>query len=831
MRGDYFEFLPFEVKDNKEIIFNYKTGFKGKEPVFFKETIILPRRFNGEKIDCDFLNNLLQDICLIIGTNYFKAFFPKKIKIKGGISKERSRFWNKVYKKGYGEFLYKNKFNPKDIPLFPAGGETREAKALKQKERVLLGMGGGKESVVSLELLKKEMETDAFVVENQRKQKVAESVAKKGGVRLLRVRRIIDEKVIKKQVPYSGHLPISLIYAFLGYLLAYLYNYSFVAVGNEASSNFGNVRYKGLEVNHQWSKSSEAESGFQNYSARFLSPSIKYFSALRPFSELRIARDFSSLGGEYFTHFASCNKNFSVNTKQKSLWCNNCAKCVFTYLLLSPFLSRGKLKEIFGEDLFNKKELLPLFSDILGFGKMKPFDCVGTFEEAQSALYLAKDKFTNSALVKEFGAKVNFSENVFKAEVASTVPHRFRFLGMKNAYILGYGIEGKESERFIKSRYPKIKIRAGDKRQDSDYLKKQENYDLVIKTPGIKKENITRQYTTATNIFFSRVKNKVAGITGSKGKSTTSFLLVHILKEAGRDAKLAGNIGKPMLSVLEKATSKTIFVVELSSYQLDDISFSPSVAVALNLFPEHLTYHGSLREYYGAKENIVRFQNENDIFIFNPKSNVLRRWASEAKSASLPIESEFLRDTGIPSKLKEKVSEDNIMAAAKAAAALKVSKSAIIKALKTFKPLSHRLEFIGEYKGIKFYDDAISTAPQSAIFAIKTLKKKEKIGTIFLGGEDRGLNYGGLEKEIEKAGIKNIVLFPDCGERIIQKKKNYNILRTKSMETAVKFAYKQTNFGEICLLSSAAPSYSVWKNFEEKGDLFKKYVKKHGNTA
>ncbi|MCX6722890.1 MAG: hypothetical protein NT094_02355, partial [Candidatus Staskawiczbacteria bacterium] len=153
---------------------------------------------------------------------------------------------------------------------------------------------------------------------------------------------------------------------------------------------------------------------------------------------------------------------------------------------------------------------------------------------------------------------------------------------------------------------------------------------------------------------------------------------------------------------------------------------------------------------------------------------------------------------------------------------LGVSDKIIKEAIQKFKPLPHRLEFVGEFKGIKFYDDAISTTPESTIMAIETLKN---VDTIFLGGQDRGYNFGQLEKVIKKYKIKNAVIFPDSGKKI--KIKGLNILKTKKMQDAVKFAYKNTATGKICLLSCASPSYSLWKNFEEKGDQFKKFVKQY----
>ncbi|MFH1611237.1 MAG: cyanophycin synthetase, partial [Patescibacteria group bacterium] len=150
--------------------------------------------------------------------------------------------------------------------------------------------------------------------------------------------------------------------------------------------------------------------------------------------------------------------------------------------------------------------------------------------------------------------------------------------------------------------------------------------------------------------------------------------------------------------------------------------------------------------------------------------------------------------------------------------------ASITKAIKKFKPLSHRLEAVGEYKGIKFIDDAISTTPESTIEALRSLKN---VKTIFLGGEDRGYDFTNLERELRLIGVENVVLFPDTGRRILSFTTGLRVLKTKSMQEAVKFAYKVTPQGSICLLSTASPSYSVWKNFEEKGDLFKKFVKKY----
>ncbi len=353
----------------------------------------------------------------------------------------------------------------------------------------------------------------------------------------------------------------------------------------------------------------------------------------------------------------------------------------------------------------------------------------------------------------------------------------------------------------MKKYFPYISIGILDETLDRNYLKTQENYDLIIKTPGVRKQLVTRPYTTATNLFFALNKNTTIGITGTKGKSTTTTLVYEILKAGGKVVRLLGNIGNPMLeTMLGKIDKNEIFVIELSSYMLDDIEYSPNIALLLNLFPEHMNYHESLEEYYKAKMNIFKFQKLGDIKILPPFS------------AKIPTKK-------IPLLGKHNIS--NIKASILVAQAMGVKSSAIKNAIEHFKPLPHRLQNLGTQSGITFYDDAISTTPQSAIAAIETLKK---VDTLFLGGEDRGYDFRELEKTIRKYKIKNIVLFPTSGERMLKSKKGLNILSTKSMEEAVLFAYTHTKKGSICLLSTASPSYSVWKNFEEKGNEFQKFV-------
>lgn len=403
----------------------------------------------------------------------------------------------------------------------------------------------------------------------------------------------------------------------------------------------------------------------------------------------------------------------------------------------------------------------------------------------------------------------------------------------KKILIVGFGVEGKATLKFLRHHFPKMTVGVVDKQDDIDYLLKQKGYDLAIKSPGVQKELINIPYTTATNIFFANVRGKTIGITGSKGKSTTSSLVDNILREAELKGHLVGNIGNPMLTELLQSNDKDdIWVCELSSFQLSDINYSSHISIMLNLFPEHMDYHGGIDEYWKAKKRIVAKATIKDYFIFNPAYPQLKQLAKNIKARPVPFTEKLpLRENEIPLLGKHNI--DNVRAAVTVARLIKISEKHIANGIKNFKPLPHRLELVGTFKGITFYDDAISPNPTSTIKAIETI---ENVGTIFLGGQDRGWDFRKLADTVLQYKIPNIVLFKDSGEKIYKtilmrakkiKIKAPTAFPAKNMEKAVKIAYQHTPKYTICLLSCASPSFSLWKNFEEKGDLFQKFVKKY----
>lgn len=402
-------------------------------------------------------------------------------------------------------------------------------------------------------------------------------------------------------------------------------------------------------------------------------------------------------------------------------------------------------------------------------------------------------------------------------------------LANKKILILGFGVEGKATLDFLKHRFPEMTIGTADQNDGPDYLKKQEGYDLAIRTPGIPKRLITIPYTTATNIFFANAQGTTIGITGSKGKSTTAALIHAMAQEAGLQSHLVGNIGNPMLAELEKMIGKyghDIWVCEISSYQLDDIEYSPDISVILNLFPEHMDYHGSARAYWDAKKRIVAKATPENHLVYNPAYSELVELAQKTRARAVP----FLKTLPFPDSVIPLIgshNKENVRAAVTAARLLGIPDAATEQAVKNFKPLPHRLERVGEFGGITFYDDAISTAPESTIRAIEALPH---ISTIFLGGLDRGYDFSSLAHVLARYRIPNAVFFPGTGGTILKACKKAgvrfeHVLETSDMAEAVKFAYAHSKPGSICLLSTASPSYTLWKNFEEKGALFQRYVK------
>lgn len=409
----------------------------------------------------------------------------------------------------------------------------------------------------------------------------------------------------------------------------------------------------------------------------------------------------------------------------------------------------------------------------------------------------------------------------------------------KKILILGFGKEGRDTFSFLRKIFPDKVLGIADKEKISGlrdkkviiysgkrYLDRINDYDLVFKSPGIPihlpqvaKSLKQGRITSQTKIFLENCPGKIVGITGTKGKSTTSSLICKILKNGGIRAHLVGNIGEPVLSHLLKAKKNDVFVCELSSHQLHGLDKSPQVAVLLNVYPEHLDYYKNIKEYAGAKANITLHQGKDDYLIYNSKNRIVREIAGKSKARKIPIEGEYY-------DLDRK-------AAIEAAKIFKVPMKTILKTIKDFKNLPYRMERVGTFKGITFYNDALATIPEATIGAIESLG--DDVETILLGGFERNIDFKILAEKILKSKIKTVILFPTTGKKIWKQivglSRNRGVPKhffTDSMEKAVKLAYENTGEKKICLLSTASSSFSIFKDYREKGDLFKKYVIKYG---
>ena len=417
----------------------------------------------------------------------------------------------------------------------------------------------------------------------------------------------------------------------------------------------------------------------------------------------------------------------------------------------------------------------------------------------------------------------------------------------KKILILGFGREGKSTYTFIKENKIDCVLGIADKNEIADkyilqdirlkkhigdnYLDSIYDYDLVIKSPGIsfkgkKYDDVQYKITSQTELFLKYGRSKVVGITGTKGKSTTASLVYEMLKKKYR-VMLVGNIGVPVFESIDKYDEIDIFIFELSSHQLEHAIYSPHVAVILNMFEEHLDHYNSYEEYKEAKRNIFKYQKDTDCYILNTEMKDIILGNYVLKQNVISVENE---DIVIETKLIGKHNRYNINVAKKIAKLYEVEDRDVIEALQNFKGLPHRLEYVGIYKGIHFIDDSIATIPEAAISAMESI---ENIQTIILGGLDRGVDYSKLINYIDKTNDINVILMNDSGRKIYDRldknkvNKDKKIVFVDDLEEAVKEAYRLTKKNMVCVLSPAAASYGIFKNFEERGDKFKEYVKKY----
>ncbi|MDP3988606.1 MAG: hypothetical protein Q8P80_05705 [Candidatus Levybacteria bacterium] len=433
---------------NKFIFKGWKADIKKGRASFFYElqnegqTIKFEEKISfspvQKEIPSEVLKPIFDSLLLILGVSYWKLYCPKIELGSVLLNREQAEFWNKVYTKGLGEFFYKNKIDFRGLVHFPYEEKSsiHSDNTYHHSDRSLVFLGGGKDSIVTAEILKKQgKDFDLFVLNNT---SIHDVVVKTLDKKPIIIKREIDPKLFElnnQKGVFNGHVPISAVFAFMGILAATLYDYKYIIVSNERSANEGNVEYRGEIINHQWSKSFEFEKMFNGYLKKFITKDIHYFSLLRPFSELKITQLFSAYK-KYFNQFTSCNRNFSINPKNmEGKWCGSCPKCAFVFTALSAFLTKEEVLKIFGKNLFDEEKLLGVFKELLGMEKFKPFECVGTKEETKYAMYLVskKGEFSNDPAIKMFEKEVlagieaeKLEKEVFTTESINLIPEEFK---------------------------------------------------------------------------------------------------------------------------------------------------------------------------------------------------------------------------------------------------------------------------------------------------------------------------------------------------------------------------------------------------------------------
>lgn len=437
----------------------------------------------------------------------------------------------------------------------------------------------------------------------------------------------------------------------------------------------------------------------------------------------------------------------------------------------------------------------------------------------------------------------------------------------KKVLILGFGREGKSTLKMLIKAGGYKSLAIADQNQvilddefknenimlicNAKYQNAMDESDVVFKSPGIVLNKAYDEYkceiVSQTEIFFRRYKKQIIGITGTKGKSTVTTLIYHILKSAGVKVVLAGNIGIPVFDIAKDMAEDTIAVVELSCHQLEYMTVSPHIGVLLNIYEEHLDHYGTMEKYIASKHKIYENQAEGDILICNIENKPLKCNADvitagfkginkpdiEIINEKKPVIHTQISDYHIPAEEIQLIGEHNYYNIAIAYAVCKrlnISEEVFSEALKTYETLPHRLQYVATVDGIKYYDDSISTACETTIQAICSLKDAD---TVLIGGMDRGINYEKLEEFLSTSNVNNIILMEATGKRIFKEitedMKDFarpeRLHVVEHLDDAVLLAKKITGRGKSCIMSPAAASYGIFKNFEDRGNYFAKIIK------
>ena len=433
--------------------------------------------------------------------------------------------------------------------------------------------------------------------------------------------------------------------------------------------------------------------------------------------------------------------------------------------------------------------------------------------------------------------------------------------------IAGYGVEGQSSLRYFQKEFPEASFLVADERDRVDGLPDDVGYqvgfaglndaDLIIRSPSLSPEKIktSGKIWSATNEFFDKCSAPIIGVTGTKGKGTTCSLIASILQQVGQTVHLVGNIGVPALDVLPKIKKTDIVVYELSSFQLWDLEKSPHVAVVLMIEPDHLNVHTDFADYLNAKKNIRRHQHLGDVCLYHPTNKYSREVAAApldrlpdtcdnhgdtldfAQRYAIPDDDQVYVQDGYFCVQNRRICNtshlhlpgahnlENACAAMSAVTELPitVTDEQFAAGLESFTGLPHRLKFVAEKNGIKYYDDSISTTPGSAIAALKSFTEPK---ILILGGSDKGADYTELAQEIARQQMRAVIVnganISEIIEILHKNKVSCQVVQLEMapMPIVVEAAANQAQPGDVVILSPAAASFDMFKSYNDRGEQF-----------
>jgi len=823
--------------------FRFRTGAITFQPAC-RFTFAGPRPLR--RVAREVMDNLVFHLGLAELPSYWKATCSPRVEVRAGaLGAEQAAFWTWVLTEGMGEFHFANRtpFTDPGFVTIVGGAPCPHAVSGDRLERGhVVPVGGGKDSLVTLDLLARRAEEITTIAINPPPSTEA-AIRLAGVAERVVVDRRIDPRLLQLNEAgfLNGHTPFGAVIGLASALAAVLLGRRHVALSNESSSDHATLLYRGRIINHQYGKSSAFEAAMHRYLAAYVATDLHYFSLLRPFNELQIAQRFSELTA-FHSVFRSCNRGRKTDT-----WCGRCPKCLSTFVILAPFLDRAELVRIFGKDLLLDPACQAMLSSLLGEdGANRPFECVATPAELRAALALCRGERLGRATMETLthrAAKDLVPDALYPVADAALRPRVLPLLCHAAVGVVGLGLEGASTCRHLLSSVGELDLTVIDDDEaaarrlpsaespsqrvrfvsGAEVARSAPALDVVFKSPGVPPDHpviaaLRRRpsiVTSNTELFFERCAGKIIGVTGTKGKSTATSLIAHVLGAAGRDARLIGNIGRPCLDGFDGGDPGTIYCVELSSFQLEGLRESPDVAVVLGIFGDHLDRYGDMASYVAAKSSITRYQARDEVVMYNadcPRATALAELGVARRVAFGRGRPDLL--DGSKGPLLGEFNNYNIWPAVLVGRLFGIGDAELCASIRAFRPLEGRLETVVDKDGVRFVCDIRSTAPEVTVAALDALTESgDSVEFLFLGGVDRHQDYRVLVPALSRSAVRHVILFPPTGARIraliegTPLAERLAFFEPGSMEEAIRHVYRRAPAGRsVCLMSTAAPS-------------------------